>query len=839
MHNTRRTGFSPRIRRFWFVLCLALVSFNHVARAADWQWSVPMESVTSSETNRPPEAFLWVPPGCQRLRGVIVAQNNMEEAVILENPKFRAAMGDLNFGEIWISPAFDFYFRFDQGAGAHFDAMMAALADESGYSELTTVPVVPMGHSAAASFPWNFAAWNPGRTLCTLSISGQWPYWQNPAQPNWGKRTISYVPGLVTMGEYEDAAGRASDGLAARAHNPRVPITMLQEPGAGHFDASDAKIDYIALYIKKAVQYRLPQDWPIGTAPVLTPIDSTQTGWLADRWHPNSDPSASPAPVGLYAGDAASAFWYFDQDMARATEALERTYSGKKTALLGFTQDGQIAPQNPKTHQMVTLKFRPGPDGNTFQLGTTFLDTVPAGPAQGWTGEGAGDPIPHPDTTDGIKIVPITGAVAQVSPGTFRINFNRVGTDNSKRTDIWLYAVYPGDDVYRRIVQQALLPFPVRNTAGTPQAIQFPAIPDQRITNPSVPGNPVELSATASSGNPVSFYVDAGPAEVDGNTLRLTAIPPRAKFPVKVTVVAWQWGSGVDPKVQTATPVSQSFYLLRSGDTSPDPATLVAVEAQRSALWAQAKAEAANMAAMSTASASPAAPPASGPTPVQAPVPAAPAPVLTGTGNVLSFHLDKQIGMGPGDLAGAESRVGHWNNISGVTQGATTTLAQVQDENGQNVPGVTVTVTGGSSSYGSNSFDASKDPATTSNDTRLYNGMFDQNEGAPTTVQVTGIPFAHYNVYLYRRDDGAGRAGKFTVGETTYYIRGGCANPTADGGNYVRSTDSDPGGTIAPGNYVEFENLSGTSFTASFTAISAGDNVERCKFVGFQIVQRP
>jgi hypothetical protein len=40
-----------------------------------------------------------------------------------------------------------------------------------------------------------------------------------------------------------------------------------------------------------------------------------------------------------------------------------------------------------------------------------------------------------------------------------------------------------------------------------------------------------------------------------------TKIPPRAKFPVKVTVVAWQYG--IAGKIQTAEAVEQSFYVLK------------------------------------------------------------------------------------------------------------------------------------------------------------------------------------------------------------------------------------------------------------------------------------
>ena len=59
----------------------------------------------------------------------------------------------------------------------------------------------------------------------------------------------------------------------------------------------------------------------------------------------------------------------------------------------------------------------------------------------------------------------------------------------------------------------------------------------------------------------VCYYVKEGPAEIKGDKLVLTKIPPRAKFPVKVTVVAWQYGRSGEPQVQTAEAVEQSFYI--------------------------------------------------------------------------------------------------------------------------------------------------------------------------------------------------------------------------------------------------------------------------------------
>lgn len=172
------------------------------SRAAVWQWSIPVKGGTDKAG--PSRAFLWIPANCKKLRGVVFCQNNMEEEMILENPKFRQALAKLGYGEVWAAPAFSLFFRFDKGAGDVFNSMMSDLADDSGYRELTYVPIIPMGHSAAASMPYYFAAWAPDRTVACLSVSGQWPYFRNPnfAPDIWGTRTIDYIPSLETMGEF-------------------------------------------------------------------------------------------------------------------------------------------------------------------------------------------------------------------------------------------------------------------------------------------------------------------------------------------------------------------------------------------------------------------------------------------------------------------------------------------------------------------------------------------------------------------------------------------------------------------------------------------------------------
>jgi len=531
-----------------------------------WQWSVPVRGARKEGST----AYLWVPETCRRLRGVVLAQHNMEEISILENAYFRSEMGKLGFGIVWVSPFFDRLFRFNEGAGAMLDSFMTALADSSGYTELKYVPIVTMGHSAAASWPYYFSVWNADRALCAISVSGQWPWFRDPqfAPDIWDDRKLDHIPCLETMGEYEAAGTWSIEGLKERMEHPLVPLSMLACPAEGHFAASEKKIHYLSLYIKKAVEYRLPENYTGDGSAKLRPIDPTRTGWLMEKWRPGEEPRTQPAPVGGYTGDTTQAFWFFDKEMAMATVDYERWAGKKMPQLLGYIEDGSAIRQR-NTHLQVDIPFRPLEDGISFVLKGGFLDAVPGEserPAN-WTGLPAGASIGHA-LGGAIKIDPVCGPVEKVNDSVFRLDLRRGENLALRRGDtgdlrlepdaykLYFVATHPGDPSYAPAVQQAEMSVPGRNAKGEPQHIVFPVIGDQEVSV-----GKVRLRAVSDKGLPVHYYVRSGPAYVDGEYIVFTCIPPRARLPMKVTVVAWQYGRAGAAPIQSAEPVVQSFYL--------------------------------------------------------------------------------------------------------------------------------------------------------------------------------------------------------------------------------------------------------------------------------------
>jgi len=345
---------------------------------------------------------------------------------------------------------------------------------------------------------------------------------------------------------------RVAPGLEFRKKFPKAPVAFLVEPGRGHFDASDELVAYLVKFIRKAVEMRMPSN---GETP-LKPVDPSD-GWRVPVWRLNQ-PYGTPGPVASHEGDPAGAFWAFDEEMARAATSHGAGQIGKKPQLLGFEQEGRVVPQV-NAHEQVRLKFLPENDDLRFHLKGVFLNRVEGGSNNlaRWTGLPAGSPLGHAAEGE-IKIHRITGPVREVGDGLFELALNRTWSTTDKRNpDLWFYAEHPGDGDYKSIVQQAMMRVEP-NQEGKDQRIDFPMIADQQVGVKSL-----KLAAVSDAGLPVKYYVREGPAVVEGDTLRFTQLPPRSHFPVRVTVVAWQWGRGGESPVKTAQIVERTFQIVK------------------------------------------------------------------------------------------------------------------------------------------------------------------------------------------------------------------------------------------------------------------------------------
>jgi len=173
----------------------------------------------------------------------------------------------------------------------------------------------------------------------------------------------------------------------------------------------------------------------------------------------------------------------------------------------------------------LNARFDPDPDGITFHLQAMFTDSTKQN-------------LSHDHQKRKIRVTRICGPVKRLNDTSFQLDFYLMGFNNSKRSnDMWLMVAVDGDKTYKSAFLQVNLRFPLFNREGKVQHIDF-----------SAPGNVKEgisaltLKATSGASLPVRYYLQERPAVIRENKLQFTTIPPKARFPAKVTVVAVRKG---------------------------------------------------------------------------------------------------------------------------------------------------------------------------------------------------------------------------------------------------------------------------------------------------------
>lgn len=499
--------------------------------------------------------YLWVAPDCKSVRGLIVAFANLTERQWLEDPSVRRVSEKECLGIVWIGPGDESALNADMKPGAEeaLRETFRALAKVSGFSEIEFAPVISTGHSAHGQFAWRFAESAPQRTIAAIAIKTV-PFPQNLDVP--GIPMLYLVGETTEWPEYRD--GRPGDrdvfwprvrasALRLREANPENLIGVVTDPGGGHFDWSPPDGKLLALFIEKACLARLPKNSPGPGLVHLRSISANQ-GWLTDAAGVQPD-TWPPAPYALYRGNATQAYWFFDREMAVAAASFDGDRVAREKQMLTFDQDGALLPV--AKEGFARLKFEPEKDGITFRLKPAFLPKVPPELV------GSGRALGHAGGPIHLQV--ITGPAEQVGPETFRIAMRR-GDDGG---DIWIEEQNGGNREYRKAVQPGKLTIPARLTAGSPQKIRFEPIPDL-----SPASGPIRLRASSTSGLPVRFYIDYGPARLEGERLALTQVPQFARCSIEVEVIAYQWGRMADqfgPAVETAEPVSRRFRV-RTGE---------------------------------------------------------------------------------------------------------------------------------------------------------------------------------------------------------------------------------------------------------------------------------
>jgi len=492
------------------------------------------------------QAFCWIPPESERIRGVVIGGMTLMEREFVKDPVIRRACAEHDLALVFARSGLG---RLD------VPALLAEFASVSGYAELAHAPLCFVGHSAGGPQAKRKAIEHAGRCFGLVQYRGGAPGGEEPLPP--------HVPALMMIGQFDEFAGRmrTEDGTArsllgaeASVHGFRSVdaanlCAAVVEPGAGHFAWSDRNADYLALWLAKAADARIP-DADAESPPALIAVDPA-VGWLtdarlaADRPHP-------PAAHDDYAGDRARASWHFDREMAEATVAYHRGLDGKDQFIRW--EDGHWVDAGARF-------FFTGidwvDDGASFRVHPVYAEQVPGQhKGRGPIWPQAGEPVGHADVPIRVKVV--GGPIVRVDEHTFRLRFDALAPIDGRKARATFLASGEGDDEFRYTEQVGMMPRGFRGLGrGPEQTITFPAIDDVHAD-----AGPIALGAKSDSGLPVEYYVGVGPARIEDGELRISEVPERARFPIAVEVVAWQPGSGIEPKFKTAGPVVRTCRIL-------------------------------------------------------------------------------------------------------------------------------------------------------------------------------------------------------------------------------------------------------------------------------------
>jgi len=472
-------------------------------------------------------AYLWIPEKCKRLRGLLIMGSNVPEHMLVGHRAIREVCAKNDLGIVWSTPTFLYYKakNEDKTIVAFLQQLLDGLARTSGYAEVAIVPWLPMGESGHLLMVDALVEAAPERCIAGIWIKNAHLPPKNRTVPalvvfgtaqEWGQDKVDIRTRWNTFSAYENVQKQ-------RKQNPDWPLSLLIDGGSGHFDCAEWLVQYFARYIDQVVKARVAKSG-------LRPVDMKK-GVVADLPVPGHE-KGKTAP------------WYFDKASARQAQSIARINWKAESQLPAFADSsGAIAAFDFNGISSITPQMEE--DGISFRMQAVMLDKIPGNFSN------AGEPLA---TATGNPLIEwLCGPLAPLGDGRFRVALDRTYPHHP----IYLAARQVGTDKIREAVQPLAIKLK-RNEEGKQQTIRF-----EKISDVKVGSAPVKLNATSDSGLPVGYFVLAGPAIVEDGTLYFTGIPPRAKYPVEVTVAAWQWGRSAEPKVKTAQIVKQSFQIHR------------------------------------------------------------------------------------------------------------------------------------------------------------------------------------------------------------------------------------------------------------------------------------
>ena len=361
------------------------------------------------------QVCLRLPRNSDSVKALLYCHQNMTEEVLFRSRLFTERMDSLGVAMAFVQSGSQDW-DVTKGCQERFENIVEDLADKSGHKEIAHAPIIPFGHSAQATFPWNFAAWNPDRTLCIISYHGDAPRTNltgyGRSNIEWGRtRNIDSIPGLMIEGEYEWWDARVRPALAFRMMYPESRISFLCDAGKGHFDLSEETQLYISKFIEKALADPRPEG-----------------GVYYSKWNEDGTESSDPH----------ERFWYQDQEMVDLTRRRYRESHGKRMQYVGAKVDGNIVPYDTTKH----IKMAVNVDGESFTVEPLFMNDTRSLRSSD-----------HANVKPRVTL--ISGPAIQTGDYTFMVDKDYFGKDPRRLwTGVTVCIEADGDSTYKSAVQE-------------------------------------------------------------------------------------------------------------------------------------------------------------------------------------------------------------------------------------------------------------------------------------------------------------------------------------------------------------------------------------------------
>jgi len=158
-------------RRFALLLAPLLAALvASPAAAAVFQYHAEF-AYTHKDKPRTSEAFFWVPPKADHIRGVIAMGKTLMEREFAQDPVIRAACADAQLAILYTT----------SGLGsADLQALLDGFAKQSGYAGIAHAPLMFVGHSAGGPAARRLAVRHADRCFGLVQYRGAGPAAASP-----------------------------------------------------------------------------------------------------------------------------------------------------------------------------------------------------------------------------------------------------------------------------------------------------------------------------------------------------------------------------------------------------------------------------------------------------------------------------------------------------------------------------------------------------------------------------------------------------------------------------------------------------------------------------------